>query len=316
MKSITWRLGLKKLSRVTWFALLLLLLLSAPASAAFQTLGQATAVTLNVRAFIDGRSHLIVQGDTVHWHHLDFAAPGRHAGADEPTYLNGTAWYPIWPDVPTPANRDCDCDSSCFVGVPPLASQAQTVVLGVVQARWSVAIIQQPDQSNGYTLIIEFDDNPLGSHDWYEINLVYATTPPSVAVDIKPRSCPNPLNVKSRGKLPVAILGTDAFDVEQIDPASVRLEGVAPLRWALEDVVTPYEPFTGKQDARDCTHAGPDGYPDLTLKFETQELVAALGDVDDREVRVLQLTGNLKEAYGGTSIVGEDVVVILKKGKK
>jgi hypothetical protein len=137
-----------------------------------------------------------------------------------------------------------------------------------------------------------------------------------IAVDIKPRACPNPLNVKSRGKLPVAILGTDGFDVEQIDPASVRLAGVAPLRWALEDVATPYESFTGKQDAHDCTRDGPDGYLDLTLKFETQELVAALGEVDDGEVRVLQLTGNLKEAYGGTPIVGEDVVIILKKGKK
>jgi len=34
-----------------------------------------------------------------------------------------------------------------------------------------------------------------------------------VPVDIKPTSCPNPLNVKSRGVLPVAILGTADFDV-------------------------------------------------------------------------------------------------------
>ncbi len=145
---------------------------------------------------------------------------------------------------------------------------------------------------------------------------VSVPAPTAVAVDIKPRSCPNPLNVKSRGKLPVAILGTDAFDVEQIDPASVRLEGVAPLRWALEDVATPYEPFVGKRDARDCTTRGPDGYRDLTLKFDTREIVAALGEVDDGEVRVLELTGNLKEAYGGTPIVGEDVILILRKGKR
>ena len=52
-----------------------------------------------------------------------------------------------------------------------------------------------------------------------------------VPVDIKPTSCPNPLNPKSNGVVPVAILGTADFDVSQIDPASILLEGVAPLRW-------------------------------------------------------------------------------------
>jgi hypothetical protein len=134
-----------------------------------------------------------------------------------------------------------------------------------------------------------------------------------VPVDIKPRSCPNPVNVKSRGVLPVAILGTGDLDATQIDPASVRLEGVAPLRWALGDVSTPYSPFIGKEDARDCTRRGRDGHRDLTLKFRTQEIVAALGPVDNRNVLVLRLTGHLKAAFGSTPILGEDVVLILKK---
>jgi hypothetical protein len=134
----------------------------------------------------------------------------------------------------------------------------------------------------------------------------------SVPVDIKPTACPNPLNVRSKGVLPVAILGTEDFDVTEVDPSSVRLEGVAPLRWALEDVATPFEPFTGKEDAYDCTEEGLDGYMDLTLKFDTQEIVEALGEVEDGDVLVLELTGNL---LGGEGFVGEDVVVILKKGK-
>jgi len=126
-----------------------------------------------------------------------------------------------------------------------------------------------------------------------------------VNIDIKPQSCPNPFNVKSKGVFPVAILGTEDFDVTQVDPASIRLEGVAPLRWALEDVATPKEDDI-------CNPAGEDGYTDLTLKFKTQEVVAALGDVSDGDVLVLTLTGNL---LGGTSIVGEDVILIIKKGK-
>ncbi len=136
-----------------------------------------------------------------------------------------------------------------------------------------------------------------------------------VPVDVKPGGCPNPLNVKSRGVFPVAILGTATFDVTTIDRASIRLAGVAPLRSSLGDAATPFEPFVGKASCSDCTEAGPDGYKDLLLKFDTQQLVAALGQVNDGDCVVLELTGNLKEEAGGNPILGEDVVQILKKGK-
>jgi hypothetical protein len=69
---------------------------------------------------------------------------------------------------------------------------------------------------------------------------------PEVFVDIKPGSCPNPFNVKSKGVLPVAILGAEDFDVTMIDPSEILLsrdgieEGVPPLRWSYEDVATPF----------------------------------------------------------------------------
>jgi len=44
-----------------------------------------------------------------------------------------------------------------------------------------------------------------------------------IAVDIEPGSCPNPLNVKSKGALPSAVLGRAGFDVTTIDPATIRL---------------------------------------------------------------------------------------------
>ncbi|GAI36006.1 unnamed protein product, partial [marine sediment metagenome] len=51
-----------------------------------------------------------------------------------------------------------------------------------------------------------------------------------VEVDIKPGSCPNPLNLKSEGVLSVAILGSEDFDVTTIDPGSIFLEGVPTIR--------------------------------------------------------------------------------------
>jgi probable HAF family extracellular repeat protein len=154
--------------------------------------------------------------------------------------------------------------------------------------------------------------NPEGHYEAFVANI---SSREVVELDIKPGSCPNPLNTKSKGVLPAAILGTADFDVTQVDVATVRLEGISPLRSNLEDVATPFSLFTDKEDCSDCTDEGPDGFLDLTLKFDAQEVVTALGDVTDRECRVLTLTGNLMEWAGGNSIAGEDVVVILMKGK-
>lgn len=129
-----------------------------------------------------------------------------------------------------------------------------------------------------------------------------------VNVDIKPQSCPNPLNVKGKGVLPVAILGSTTLDVMDIDVASIRLEGVAAIRSNYEDVATPV--LDGEEC--ECTTEGPDGYPDLTLKFNTQEIVDAIGQVGDGDVLSLLLTGNLRGIE--IPIEGTDCIRIIKKG--
>jgi hypothetical protein len=128
-------------------------------------------LTLSIRARIDGLSRLIIQENTVHWYHVAAAAPGRWIPA--PTYINGVEWNPDWPDVPDSGNRDCECSSSSYQGIPALAKYPP-IVLEVIQARGKVAIVQQPSQSNDYTLIVEFDDfTPPDTYgdDGYEIEL-------------------------------------------------------------------------------------------------------------------------------------------------
>ncbi|MHC4088418.1 MAG: hypothetical protein ACYSWZ_20630, partial [Planctomycetota bacterium] len=129
-----------------------------------------------------------------------------------------------------------------------------------------------------------------------------------VAVDIKPGSCPNPLNVKSKGVLPVAILGTADYDITTIDIASIRLAGVEPLRSGYEDVAAPVLPA----DDCNCTEAGPDGFLDLTLKFKTQRIVEAVGDVNHGDGLMLELTGVL---YDEMPIEGADCILIRGRHK-
>jgi len=142
----------------------------------------------------------------------------------------------------------------------------------------------------------------------------------AVAFDIKPASCPNSWNISAEGVLPAAILGSPALDVRQIDPNSVRLVGVAPLRYSLEDVAAPFEPYLGKEAAGDCVSLAADGNPDLGLKFDSQQVAeavqAALGrELVDSEALVLRMTGLMRPEFGGEAIEGEEVVVVLKKKK-
>ena len=130
-----------------------------------------------------------------------------------------------------------------------------------------------------------------------------------VPFDIKPQTCPNPLNVNSNGVLPVAILGSDIFDVNDIDHNSILLEGISPIRMSLEDVATP----NADPNECACNSVGPDGYIDLSLKFDTQEIVATLGEVSDGDMWMLHLTGTLQD---GTEIEGTDCIEIIKKGKE
>jgi hypothetical protein len=140
---------------------------------------------------------------------------------------------------------------------------------------------------------------------------VLPPTTPEVPVDIKPMSCPNPLNVKSKGVLPVAILGTPDFDPLEVDITTVELEGVQAIqdKYEMEDVATPFNGVSG-DDCHDCTEDGPDGFMDLVLYFDSQELVAALDSVEERECLYPTLTGTLLD---GTPIEGTDPLRIIKK---
>lgn len=136
-----------------------------------------------------------------------------------------------------------------------------------------------------------------------------------VNVNIKPPNCLDariPINLKSHGVTPAVIAGSADLDVTMIDPDSIELNGVPPVRSAIEDVST-----CGSEDEGD-------GDLDLVLKFDTQKLVEAMEvSEDDREAiqngewpsKKLELTGNLFEESGGTAIEGETSVTLVGKLK-
>lgn len=112
----------------------------------------------------------------------------------------------------------------------------------------------------------------------------------AVAIDIKPRSFPNTINLGSGGTVPVAIFSTASFDATTVDPATValadagvKLRGKGTLMVAFEDV-------------------NADGLLDLVLHVETAAL--QLTDADTQAV----LEGR---TFAGTRIRGSDTVRIV-----
>jgi hypothetical protein len=86
----------------------------------------------------------------------------------------------------------------------------------------------------------------------------------TVNVSVKPGNDVNPINPKSRGVIPVAILGSDTFDVADVD-ASTLAFGPAGAPFAHRNGPHP-------KDAND------DGIPDLLAHFLTGEAGIASGD--------------------------------------
>lgn len=122
---------------------------------------------LHVEAWMDGRSNLIIQGTSVRWHHIEFAAPGREQFVDLPTKLGSFDWYPTWPDVPTVENRDCNCDSSMYSELPTAIPHApSTTTLTITQVRRAPSVLQMPSAANDWTLVVELTDVGASGSSW------------------------------------------------------------------------------------------------------------------------------------------------------
>jgi hypothetical protein len=119
------------------------------------------------------------------------------------------------------------------------------------------------------------------SHDEPLIKVSPATI--TVTIDIKPGSDPNSVNPRSKGVIPVAVLGSMDFDTTQIDVSTVFFgpAKASPVHDGhIEDV-----------DA--------DGFMDMVLHFDTQETGIACGDTE------ATLNG---DTHGGGPFTGTDSV--------
>jgi len=120
-------------------------------------------------------------------------------------------------------------------------------------------------------------------------------------LDIKPTSCPNPIELNGGGPnavVSIALLGTALNDVAQVMPGTLQLwredctlGPIGPTSTNFEDVAAPSPQTT----ACECTTVGPDGYMDLRLAFSKRAIINQLGlaNVQPGTMVPLVLTGRL-----------------------
>ena len=150
-----------------------------------------------------------------------------------------------------------------------------------------------------------------------DADAVPTTSTIKIALDIKPKCYPNKLYVKKKWKkkwkkkckkgiVKAAILGTETFNVRDIEIDTISLNGVAPRKYGYKDLTCPTV-----LNPCDCEALDPDTFEDLVLYFEKKDIVGTLGDVHNGDEIPLTIIGKLTD--GVTEIEGPDCI---QEGKK
>jgi hypothetical protein len=181
-------------------------------------------------------------------------------GVDLGGYTRGD-WVTLRADFDYEDNTgDLYVDGELVAANVPITPREFTYApLGTIQTdQWGVA----SDATSFFSNVVYFDEVSISELD--------PTLP--VDIDIKPGSDENPVNLGSKGVLPVCVFSSEEFDATSIDPATCDLAG-AGVAVAGGGYMNQVEDMDG------------DGLLDMLLQFETADLDAGQ-IVDDTAVLV------------------------------
>jgi uncharacterized membrane protein len=138
-------------------------------------------------------------------------------------------------------------------------------------------------------VIVGMGRSPSAANEGWIAVLPSATT--QVAIDIRPGSDTNAVNLLSRGVIPVVILGSDTFDVADVD--------VMTLAFGPDAAVTSHDLTEPGVFAGHLLDVNDDGFTDLVSHYRTQETGISPGDAE------ACITGDFLD---GTTFGGCDVI--------
>jgi len=146
--------------------------------------------------------------------------------------------------------------------------------------------------TTGPQMLLNVFQDEAGTH-------VTVLPPLEVDVDILPHDDPNLLtqNTRSKGRLPIAILGSEEYDIGDINLVSLSIAGT--------DLVPLKTPSADKDE-------NGDGINDLVMHFSRRDLIMAMGllDLDPGTVVSITVEGTLSS---GRVVFGTDDVTLIAR---
>ncbi len=274
-------------------------LLASPAAAESISFDEVPAHNTNRMAVSEEYAHLgvhfVAGDDGAIWNGMSQGDPGgwELEGTNGPAFLgfNGRSYgLTVQFDVPVPAFR---IDVSASSGADPgtvftlegyrggAMVESASVVLGGPNEWVTASLAEEVDEVVWYGQTQGF--RPYGAD-----NLSWGLEAPAwldIAIDVMPGNPRNPLNPGKNGVVEVALLGSDALDVADVDPALLRLGVGAGAAAELRSLRT--DDVNG------------DGHDDLVAHYRVPDTGVAYGDTS------LCLTGF---THGGVELVGCDAI--------
>jgi hypothetical protein len=116
-----------------------------------------------------------------------------------------------------------------------------------------------------------------------------------IEIDIKPHRDPNLVSPSSRGAVPVAILGSDTFDVTDVD--------VTTLAFGPDGAVPAHDLTRTRVFDAHLRDENDDGFTDLVTHYRTQEIGLVEGD-EEACIRGELLDGTLFEGCDSVEVLG------------
>ncbi len=215
------------------------------------------------------------------------------------TAADQTVWQQTLPVVPNANYVFTYYLRLCYPSAPPLlhcsinGTEIGTSPSGLTTGAWS-QVSHTWNSGDSTTATIRLVDSVCAytGDDFAIDDISFCSTVIEVAIDIKPVSWPNAINLGLSGVIPVAILTTPEFDAATVDPAQVYLDGLGvAVRGRSDKLLASLEDVDG------------DGDLDLVVKIDTQNLEP--GYWQDGPV---VLTG---KTYDGQDIRGQDDIIIV-----
>ncbi|MBT3269042.1 hypothetical protein HN371_17980 [Candidatus Poribacteria bacterium] len=218
-------------------------------------------------------------------------------------------WWPAWSPDSSKLSFTSDRDGNLEVYVADIANKVlSNVDRRTFDGAQSNASSWSPDGQeiayfhhapNQIHVVTAFGHPPVDDNRSLEGDGIYPDwspylTPSEIilAIDVKPGSDENPVSLRSKGVIPVAVLTTDDFDATTLDGASARL---GPDGAGIAHRSAHYEDVDG------------DGRVDWVGHFRTQAIGLAADATD------VTLTA---QTLDGVPLSGSDVVSIVGKGRK